>query len=328
MSLRSSPVHGFFAISITRWKNTSVSSTDGADQQRDEHRVARVEVGDVGELVRDDALELLAVERCRAGPASRRSRRGPGPGRPTSRWGRSSRSRRPSARATRPPSTARRRRCRSCCSFGPASFASETSRTRPSPENQAKPAAPIVTTVAMPATIRPPASAESNPSPIVAPIRNPVTTMSSNRTATSRIDEPWLAAICWWNVRSPGAPYFARTAVAPTSGVRHRIARAADVTSRTPARSAVAVPSTAAAVARIAPTPSSPYGTSRSGPFHGSSPWSRETTGRQQRRQDRDDERRDGQPADQPAGDAHGRSERQLPKIRASSKGAVVSSWS
>jgi len=85
---------------------------------------------------------------------------------------------------------------RSCCSWGPASFASETSSTSPSPENQATPVAPRVTSVEIPATTSPPASAESNPSPIVAPIRNPVTTMISNRTATRRIEEPWLAEIC------------------------------------------------------------------------------------------------------------------------------------
>ena len=42
---------------------------DRADEQRDEHRVPRVEVGDVRQLVRDDALELLAVEPVRGGRA-------------------------------------------------------------------------------------------------------------------------------------------------------------------------------------------------------------------------------------------------------------------
>ena len=45
-----------------------------------------------------------------------------------------------------------------------------------------------MTTVEIPANTRPPSSAESKKSPTVAPMRNPVTTRISNRTATSRIE--------------------------------------------------------------------------------------------------------------------------------------------
>ena len=53
---------------------------DEADEDGDVERVAGVEVADVAELVADDALELLAIERCRAGRGSPRPTRASGRG--------------------------------------------------------------------------------------------------------------------------------------------------------------------------------------------------------------------------------------------------------
>ena len=56
----------------------SDSSADGADQRGDDRHQADVEVADVAHLVRDDALQLLAIERIEQ-PARHRDRRVPGP---------------------------------------------------------------------------------------------------------------------------------------------------------------------------------------------------------------------------------------------------------
>ena len=58
----SPPTHGFLAISTMRCRNSLGHHHDGADEEGHEQRVPRVEVGDVRELVGDDALELLAIE--------------------------------------------------------------------------------------------------------------------------------------------------------------------------------------------------------------------------------------------------------------------------
>ena len=109
-SMSSPPIDGCWAISRISLEEHVGQDHDGADQQRDDQPVPRVEVGDVGELVGDDALELLAVELLQqaAGDRDRPVRRVAADRR--TRWATPSRSRRPRAPAGSRRAPAPRRR--------------------------------------------------------------------------------------------------------------------------------------------------------------------------------------------------------------------------